>query len=92
MTRAIERSSYVEGRPRQLVAVVADGSRVERLKRIVAPTLVIHGADDPLVPVENGEDTARNIPGAKLMIEAGMGHDLPEALIPTLVEATAAHC
>ena len=92
VTRGIERSSYVEGRPRQLVAVVADGSRVERLKRIVAPTLVIHGADDPLVPIENGKDTARNIPGAKLMIEAGMGHDLPEALIPTLVEAIAAHC
>jgi pimeloyl-ACP methyl ester carboxylesterase len=92
VTRAIERSSYVAGRPRQLVAIVADGSRVERLKRIVAPTLIIHGVDDPLVPVEHGKDTARNIPGAKLMIEAGMGHDLPEALIPTLVEAIAAHC
>jgi len=92
VTRAVERSSYIAGRPRQLVAVVADGSRVERLKRIVAPTLVIHGADDPLMPIEHGKDTARNIPGAKLMIEPGMGHDLPEALIPTLVEAIAAHC
>jgi pimeloyl-ACP methyl ester carboxylesterase len=90
--RAVERSSYDKGFSRQLVAILADGSRVNRLKRIVAPTLVIHGADDPLIPVECGEDTARNIPGAKLMIEPGMGHDLPEALIPTLVEAIAAHC
>ena len=92
VTRAIERSSYTAGRPRQLVAILADGSRVDRLKRIVAPTLVIHGADDPLVPVEHGKDTARNIHGAKLMIEPGMGHDLPEALIPTLVKAIATHC
>ena len=79
VTRAVERSSYIAGRPRQLVAVLADGSRVEKLKRIVASTLVIHGVDDPLMPIEHGKDTARNIPGAKLMIEPGMGHDLPEA-------------
>ncbi len=92
VVRAVERSSYSKGRPRQLAAIIADGSRVDRLKRVVAPTLVIHGADDPLVPVEHGKDTARKIPGAKLMIETGMGHDLPEALIPTLVEAIAARC
>jgi len=58
----------------------------------VPPTLVRHGADDPLMPIEQGKDTQRNIPVAKLMIEPGIGHDLPEALIPTLVEAIAAHC
>ena len=51
--------------------------RVERLRRIRVPTLVIHGADDPLVPVAAGEHTAQMIPGAKLEIVQGMGHDLP---------------
>ena len=88
----LERSTYPEGPQRQLLAVLADGSRVERLKKIGAPTLVIHGADDPLLPAESGKDTARHIRGARLLIEPGMGHDLPTALIPTLVDAIAAHC
>ena len=53
---------------------------------------MIHGADDPLVPVEGGKDTARHIPGAVLKIIPGMGHDLANGLIPILVEAIAAHC
>jgi pimeloyl-ACP methyl ester carboxylesterase len=92
IARAYDRSNYFAGRPRQLAAVLATGSRVELLKTISVPTLVLHGADDPLIPVGAGKDTARLIPGAKLKIIPGWGHDLPTALIPALVEAIASHC
>jgi pimeloyl-ACP methyl ester carboxylesterase len=90
--QAADRSYYPPGAGRHLLAVLASGSRVELLKQIRVPTLVIHGADDPLVPVEGGEDTARHISGAVLKIIPGMGHDLANGLIPILVEAIAAHC
>jgi pimeloyl-ACP methyl ester carboxylesterase len=90
--RALDRSNYPPGIARHLIAVLASGSRVELLKTIRVPTLVLHGADDPLAPVEGGRDTARHVPGATLKIIPGWGHDLPTALIPTLVEAIASHC
>jgi pimeloyl-ACP methyl ester carboxylesterase len=89
---AIDRSYYAAGLARQLVAILASGSRVEALKRITVPTLVIHGADDPLVPVEGGRHTAAQIAGARLEIIPGMGHDLPTQLLPQLVELIATHC
>ena len=90
--RAFDRSYYPAGVGRQLAAIVANGSRVELLKRITAPTLVIHGADDPLVPLAAGKDTAAHIKGARFEIIPGMGHDLPTALLPRLVESIAVHC
>ena len=60
-------------------------------QHVRAPTLVIHGAVDPLVPPAAGEDTAKAVPGAKLMVIPKMGHDLPEPLIPQLVDAIASH-
>ena len=72
--------------------VLASGSRVDLLKTIAVPTLVVHGADDPLVPVEAGKDTAKHVPGAALKIVPGMGHDLAPGLVPILVEAIADHC
>ena len=90
--QATDRSYYPPGAGRHLLAILASGSRVELLKRIRVPTLVIHGADDPLVPVGGGKDTARHISGAVLKIIPGMGHDLANGLIPILVEAIAAHC
>ena len=89
---AFDRAYYPAGVARHFLAVLSDGSRVERLKTIAAPTLVIHGADDPLVPLECGKDAASHIPGATLHVIPGMGHDLPTGLIPTLVELIAAHC
>lgn len=86
-----ERGWYPQGVARQMAAIVADGDRRAMLKRISAPTLVIHGEDDPLVPVAAGRDTAASIAGARLMTIAGMGHDLPLALVDTLADAIAGH-
>jgi proline iminopeptidase len=79
------------GAQRQLLAILASGDRRPLLARITAPTLVIHGADDPLVPVAAGIDTARHIAGAQLKIIPGMGHDFAPALQPMLADAIAAH-
>jgi pimeloyl-ACP methyl ester carboxylesterase len=90
-TRAAARGLNPAGGVRQVAAIMASGSRKEALARVKAPTLVIHGADDPLIPVEAGEATARAIPGAELLKLERMGHTLPRALWPTIVEAIAAH-
>jgi pimeloyl-ACP methyl ester carboxylesterase len=92
VARGYDRSNYYAGVPRQLLAVIANGSRVELLKRIATPTLVIHGTDDPLIPPEGGKDTAAHIPGAELMLVPGMGHDFPQPLIEPLIAAIARHC
>jgi pimeloyl-ACP methyl ester carboxylesterase len=84
--RAYDRAYCPEGVERQMRAAIADGSRVERLRTIGVPTLVIHGADDPLVPPACGEDTARHIPGAELAIVPGMGHNIPDTLAPVIAE------
>ncbi|OWK39165.1 alpha/beta fold hydrolase [Fimbriiglobus ruber] len=76
---------------RQIAAIVATGDRRARLKTITAPTLVVHGADDPLIPKAGGEDTAANIKGAELKVIPGMGHDLPPALYETVALAIAAN-
>jgi pimeloyl-ACP methyl ester carboxylesterase len=81
--RSYDRSSYRHGLARQTLAIIASGSRVPLLRRIEAPTLVIHGAEDPLVPVAARHDLARHISGARLSIIPGMGHDLPAPLLPT---------
>lgn len=82
-----DRCFYPQGQVRQLAAILAHGSRRERLKSVRVPTLVIHGVDDPLVPVEGGKDTAAHIEGAELMLVEGMGHDNPRPVWPGAVEA-----
>lgn len=91
IARDFHRSFYPEGPARQIAAIMDDGDRRKRLKKVTAPTLVIHGTDDPLVPVEGGRDTARAIPGAKLHEIPGMGHDLPLELVDEIAAAIAAH-
>lgn len=86
-----ERGWYPQGVARQMAAIVADGDRRAMLKDIKAPTLVIHGEADPLVPIAGGRDTAANIAGARLLTIPGMGHDLPLALVDTLADAIAEH-
>ena len=88
--------SYDRGRDpaapgRQLGAIIASGDRTAQLRTIRAPTLVIHGSKDPLIRRSGGKATARAIPGARLMVVEGMGHDLPDAAWPQLVEAIAGH-
>ena len=88
---SLQRSFYPQGFIRQMAAIVADGSRVERLRKINAPTLVIHGREDPLVRVEGGIDTARNIKDSRLEIIEGMGHDIPPPLVRRITGLVAAH-
>ena len=71
----------------QMAAIRASGDRRPKVRTITAPTVVLHGADDPLVPVEGGRDTAACIAGAELRVIPGMGHDLPPALYSTFVDA-----
>ncbi len=75
-----DRSYYPQGMVRQNIALLANGDRRPALSSITVPTLVIHGADDPLIPAEGGKDTARVIPGASLLIIDGMGHDMPKGV------------
>lgn len=90
--RAVRRSYRPDGWARQLIAVQSAGSRAQALRRIRAPTLVMHGANDPLIPAAAGRHTAANIPGARLKIIPGWGHDLPDGLLPRLVAEIADHC
>jgi proline iminopeptidase len=88
---AIRRNVCSSGVTRQMAAIVASGERCALLKTIERPTLVIHGAADPLVPVACGVDTARLVPGARLEIIEGMGHDLPAQLIERLLALIDVH-
>jgi pimeloyl-ACP methyl ester carboxylesterase len=89
--RAFDRGLSLAGMARQMAAVVTSGSRREALRSVTIPTLAIHGDADPLVPVECGIDTADAVPGAELLIIEGMGHDLPLAVAPRVIEAIARH-
>lgn len=88
---SVRRSVYPEGPTRHLSAIFADGDRREMLKGITVPTLVLHGEDDPLVPVEGGRDTAAHIPGARIRTFPGWGHDLPAELVHPIAEEIAQH-
>ncbi|MGJ3649025.1 alpha/beta fold hydrolase [Sphingomonas sp. GlSt437] len=89
--RSFDRAWHPRGARRQLLAIIADGNRAARLAKIKAPTLVIHGAADPLVPMANSEDIAGRITGARLEIIEAMAHDLPPSQVPRLVELIAKH-
>jgi pimeloyl-ACP methyl ester carboxylesterase len=85
--RSVDRAYYPLGVGRQLVAIMSAGSRLERLKHVRVPTLVVHGTDDILVPVENGRLVAGAVPGARLVEIAGMGHDIPRRVWAELADA-----
>ncbi|WP_048556378.1 alpha/beta fold hydrolase [Nostocoides japonicum] len=84
-----ERSADATGVLRQLAAIVGSPDRTEGLRGVTVPTLVIHGKDDPLVEVDGGHATADAVPGSRLLVIPGMGHDLPEAVWPQVVTAIA---
>jgi proline iminopeptidase len=91
VARALRRNCCPGGVVRQILAVSASGDRTPHLRSIAAPTLVIHGAADPLVPLACGEDTAQAIPNARLEVIEGMGHDLPTQLLERLLALIDAH-
>jgi pimeloyl-ACP methyl ester carboxylesterase len=72
------RSYYPVGFQRQYAGIMASPDRRPKLRTITAPTVVIHGEDDPLVPLAGGRDTAENIPSAEFIIVPGVGHEMPE--------------
>ncbi len=74
---------------RQIAAIAVAGDRRSRLARITSPTLVVHGADDPLIPSACGEDTASSIPHAEFLLIEGMGHDLPPELYQVIADGIA---
>ena len=88
--RSFDRCFHPAGAARQLVAILASGSRKEALAAVAVPTLVIHGRDDPLIAVEAGLATARAVRGAELLVVDGMGHDLPRAVWPSIVDRISA--
>ncbi len=88
---SLQRSFYPAGYTRHMAAIMASGDRVAVLKKITAPTLVIHGKADPLVPVAGGIDTAHLVRGAKLELIDGMGHDLPQPLLAHFVTLIGDH-
>lgn len=85
--RSYDRGHSAAGVIRQLDAIVASGDRTKALHGVQVPTAVIHGTRDPLVKPSGGRATAKAIPGARLMMIDGMGHDLPRDLWPTFAEA-----
>ena len=90
--QAVRRGGYrPAGGARQMAAIAADTGRAAELHRITAPTLVVHGNDDPLLPLACGEDTARRIPGARMVRIPGMGHDLPPGVVERILEPLLPH-
>jgi pimeloyl-ACP methyl ester carboxylesterase len=84
---SFDRSFHPAGVNRHVGAVVGAADRTERLTRVEAATVVIHGSADPLVTPSGGEATAKAIPGAELIVIEGMGHELPPQSWPTVIDA-----
>jgi pimeloyl-ACP methyl ester carboxylesterase len=88
--RAARRTDYapfdLAGIARQSAALIVAPPRNALLKELRCPTLVLHGADDPVIPAAGAKDTAESIPGAELVIVPGMGHDFPQALVPVFLK------
>lgn len=89
--RQTDRGYHPQGILRQAAATLASADRRVLVARIACPTLVLHGEADPVRPVDHGRDLAARIPGAMLRTWPGMGHDLPEELVPEMVAAITDH-
>lgn len=92
VSRCYDRGYHPHGTLRQLVAIMIDQKRCAQLNKISASTLVIHGEDDPMLPIANGVNIYQRIAGAQLQRIAGMGHDIPLGFVPTLVDLINTHC
>jgi len=89
--RAFDRGYNPMGVRRQLLAIIADGSRAALLDKIRVPTLVVHGSADRLVPLANGEDVARRVMGARMEVIDAMAHDLPPSQVDRMVTLIVDH-
>jgi pimeloyl-ACP methyl ester carboxylesterase len=92
MKLAQERAFYPAGPKRQMAAIIDTGNLRPVANRINVPTMVIHGADDPLIPFACGQDIAANVKDARFELVQGMGHDLPPSKLPAMVDLIATHC
>ena len=90
-TKDFDRSYYPEGVMRQLAAMAVPGNLKPEIGTIEAPTVVIHGREDPFNPVEAAKEIASTIPGAKLIILDGMGHSFPKEVIPRIIDELVAN-
>jgi pimeloyl-ACP methyl ester carboxylesterase len=88
---AYDRGFDVRAGGRQLGAIIASGDRTNKLGQIKTPTLVIHGTVDKMIRPSGGRATAKAIPGARLMMIEGMGHDLPRGVWPQIIDAISEH-
>jgi pimeloyl-ACP methyl ester carboxylesterase len=86
----VDRAYDPDGTGRQMLAILASGDRVEGLRSLEIPAMVLHGDADRLVDVSGGRRTAELVPGAELRIMEGMGHDLPPAYWDRFVDAIGA--
>lgn len=91
VTLGVRRAFHPAGTLRQMAAVGSDAHRADELTGLQVPTLVVHGEDDPLVPLACGQDTARRIRGARFVPVPGMGHDLPPGVVARLLDAAIPH-
>ncbi len=91
MAESYDRSYYPQGMVRHSAAVLTHGYRKSSIASIKVPTLVIHGDADPLISVEGGKEIAQLIPGAKLLIIDGMGHEMPKEAWPRIIDAISNH-
>ncbi len=89
--RVFDRGYHPDGTLRQLVAILASGDRTPRLRELEVPTVVIHGEDDELIDVSGGRATAAAIPGARLLLIPGLGHDLPAGAWEAIADAVVAN-
>jgi pimeloyl-ACP methyl ester carboxylesterase len=86
-----DRGFYPESMPRQLMAIFKTGDRSAEVKTIAVKTLVIHGEDDGLIPLSHGEHTAELIDNSEIVIFPGMGHNIPEDILPNMLERIISH-
>jgi pimeloyl-ACP methyl ester carboxylesterase len=91
IAESTRRSFHPKGTLRQMAAIAADARRADELVRLKLPALVVHGKDDPLIPLACGHDTARRITGARMHVIDGMGHDLPPGVVERLLAPLVPH-
>lgn len=91
ITASYDRNYDPAGLARQMAGIIASGDFRKVTRRVKAPTLVIHGSADPLVPVEGGMDVAKLISGARLEVMDGMGHDMPPRFLPRVTDFMLEH-